>query len=130
MPAPELSITMLQLDTPVYANDGELAGHLRLIYAEDMPPYKIHSFVLDRGNLGGNVMVPIEAISDYSEGKGGQRLTLSISNDDISKCQEYISPLSRSGRESRSAQGNYNKRTHAARASSKGHTYRRATQER
>ena len=68
MPAPELNINQLQLDMPVYAQDGELAGHLRFVYAENEPPYTVHSFILDRGNLGGNVEVDISTVYSHKRG--------------------------------------------------------------
>ncbi|MDO5295704.1 MAG: hypothetical protein Q4F00_03540 [bacterium] len=103
MPAPELTLNQLQLDTPVYAQDGELAGHLRFVYAENVPPYAVHSFILDRGNLGGSVEVSVSSVVSYADGKGGQRITLNLSNDDIALLPEYISPLSRSNRDSQSS---------------------------
>lgn len=130
MPALELKINQLQLDTPVYAQDGELAGHLRFVYAENVPPYTVHSFILDRGNLGGHVEVAANAVAGYSEGKGGQRLTLNLSNDDIALLPEYVSPLSRSSRDSRDSQSSHKRGGRQAR-SNKGYAYsRRSIQDR
>ena len=124
MPTPELKINQLQLDTPVYAQDGELAGHLRFVYAENVPPYAVHSFILDRGNLGGHVEVAVSAVASYAEGKGGQRLTLNLSNDDIALLPEYVSPLSRSSRDSRDVQ-NVHKRGGRQTRPNKGYSYGR-----
>ena len=126
MPAPELNINQLQLDMPVYAQDGELAGHLRFVYAENEPPYTVHSFILDRGNLGGNVEVDINTVASFAEGKGGQRITLNLSNDDIALLPEYVSPLANrtGGRDNRESPNSHKRGSRPAR-SNKSYSYNR-----
>lgn len=107
MPASDINISQLRLDAPVYCQKGDLVGHLRFVLAEEEPPYMVQSIVLDRGNQGASVTVPVSAISEIVNGK----IQLSIANEALPELPEYISSRS-NNREYRESNG-WNKRNHS-----------------
>lgn len=129
----DLNPAQLQLDTPVYATSldskgqicHELAGRLRLVQAtakdpHDISSYTIHSLVVCRGEMGNDVIVPFEKVAAYNEGKDGQRITLSISEDEIADLPEFAAVPTRNGRDYRDS--GY-KRSNRPRSNNRGRSF-------